>query len=140
MGASQIARGIREVWRVLVILLIAACVVMALWPGVLEFNAAIRGGIAAFFVGLAAKSLLMLAMRRRAGDATPPVALNSFLVMGYANSVAGILVGAGALWYGGVPGFMAAYAAFSFAWVWWWIGRKVAATPDDQGGKEQSLS
>ena len=140
MPPQQILPAIRVVWSALAILLLAACAVMALWPGGLEFNAAIRGGIAAFFVGLAAKSLLMLSMRRRAGEATPPVALNSFVVMGYANSVAGILVGAGALWYGGVPGFMAAYAAFSFAWVWWWIGRKVAAAQDDQAGKEQSLS
>ena len=62
MAPQQILRGIRVVWGVLQILLFAACAVMALWPGVLEFNAAIRGGIAAFFVGVAAKSSLLLAM------------------------------------------------------------------------------
>ncbi len=112
--------------------LYAACALAALWPGAFELNGAIRGGIAAFFAGRAVAASLLLIARRRSGEAERDRIVRSYLVSSYAYVTAGILVGAGALWYGGIRGFLAAYAAFSFVWIWWWIRGTFVKAREDQ--------
>ena len=109
------------------VLLYAACAVAALWPGVSDLNPGFRGGIAAFFAGKALASGLLLATRLRFGDVGPDRMLRYLVLQSYAYIAAGILIGAGALWYGGIKGFLGAYAAFSFAWAWFWLRRSLSA-------------
>jgi|SoiMetStandDraft_5_1073268.scaffolds.fasta_scaffold87701_2 hypothetical protein len=132
MMASDVARGVGTVWRLFVVLLYAACAIAALWPGLVEFNPAIRGGIAALFAGRAVADVLLFAVRRQSGAAKGDRIVRSYLVLSYAHVTAGILVGAGALWYGGMKGFLVAYAAFSFAWVWWWIRRTLSKVREEE--------
>ena len=127
MASRRIAQGFAAMWRAFVVLLYAACAVAALWPGVSDLNPAFRGGIAAFFAGKALASGLLLATRLRFGDVDPDRLRRGYLVQSYGYVAAGILVGAGALWYGGIKGFLGAYAAFSFAWVWFWIRGRLSA-------------
>ena len=100
---------------------------MVLWPGGLDLNVALRGGIAAFFAGRALASGFLLVTRLRFGDVDPDRLLRSFVVQSYGYVAAGILVGAGSLWYDGIKGFLGAYAAFSFAWAWFWLRRSLSA-------------
>ena len=109
------------------VLLQAGCAIGALWPGGLDLNAGLRGGIAALFAGKALASALLLVTRLRFGGVNPDHMLRSLLVQIYGYIAAGILVGAGALWYGGIKGFLGAYAAFSFAWAWFWLRRSLSA-------------
>ena len=127
MAPRRIARGFAVMWEVFVVLLFAGGAVVTLWPGVSDLNPAFRGGMAAFFAGKAVASGLVLASRLRSGGVDPDRLLRSFLVQSYGYVAAGILVGAGALSYGGMKGFLGAYAAFSFAWFWFWIRRKLSA-------------
>jgi hypothetical protein len=106
-----------------------ACTVIALW-GPLDLNAAFRGGLAAFFAGRAVVSVLLFSTRRQLTD--PGHLLRGYLILSYAYVAAGMLVGAGALLYGGMLGFLVAYAAFSFAWVWWWIRGSLSRTRAEQ--------
>jgi hypothetical protein len=110
----------------------AVCAVLALWPGTFELNAALRGGLAALFAGRAVAGALLFVARRRSGAAEQDRILRSYLVLSYAYVTSGILVGAGALWYGGLRGFMVAYAAFSFVWVAWWLRGVLAKAREEQ--------
>jgi hypothetical protein len=127
MAPPRIAQGFTVMWRAFVVLLQACGAVVALWPGVSDLNPAFRGGIAAFFAGKAVASALLLVARLRFGDVDPDRLVRSFIVQSYGYVAAGILVGAGALSYGGIKGFLGAYAAFSFAWVWFWIRGRLSA-------------
>ena len=118
--------------RVLLAFVYAACAIVALWPGVFELNAAIRGGIAAFFAGRAVASSLLFIAQRRARATELEHILRSYLVLSYAYVTGGILLGAGALRYGGMLGFAVAYAAFSIAWGWWWIRRTLLTAREEQ--------
>jgi hypothetical protein len=114
----------------ILILLYTAGAVFALLPGGFELNGAIRGGIAAFFLGRAVFSLLLMSPAG-SGPVERDRILRSYLVLSYAYVASGVLVGAGALWYGGILGFIAAYAAFSFVWIWFWIRGTLSAAPSD---------
>jgi hypothetical protein len=127
MAPRHIAQGFALVWRAFVVLLLAGGAIAVLWPGVSDLNPAIRGGIAAFFAGKAIASGLLFVTRLRFGGVDPDRLMRSFLVQIYGYIAAGILVGAGALWYGGIKGFLGAYAAFSFAWAWFWLRRSLSA-------------
>jgi hypothetical protein len=127
MAPRHVAQGFAVVWRAFVVLLQAGCAIGALWPGGLDLNAGLRGGIAALFAGKALASALLLVTRLRFGGVNPDHMLRSLLVQIYGYIAAGILVGAGALWYGGIKGFLGAYAAFSFAWAWFWLRRSLSA-------------
>ena len=127
MALPHIAQGLAVVWRSFVVLLQAGGAIAVLWPGASDLNPAIRGGIAAFFAGRALASGLLLVARVRFGGVDPDRLLRSFLVQSNGYVAAGILVGAGALWYGGIKGFLGAYAAFSFAWAWFWLRRSLSA-------------
>jgi hypothetical protein len=89
--------------------------------GDLGFNAAVRGGIAALFLGRAGVAATALFFRLRGGCIQPEPIARGLLMLRHGYVVSGVLVGVGALWFGGVPGFLVAYAAFSIAWFWWFI-------------------
>jgi hypothetical protein len=72
----------------------------------------------AFFAGRALALSVLLVTRLRFGVVGPDRMLRYLVLQSYTYIAAGILIGAGALWYGGIKGFLGAYAAFSFAWVW----------------------
>ncbi len=60
----------------------------------------------------------------------------TFLSDGYVASAT--LVGIGALWYGGVVGFLVAYAALSLAWIWHCVQRKLATERAHEQGTAAS--
>jgi hypothetical protein len=53
--------------------------------------------------------------------------VRGYAFLSYGYIAAGVLVGIGALWYGGVLGFLGAYAAFSIAWMWVWFSTKLSS-------------
>jgi hypothetical protein len=103
-----------------------ACAVAALWPGVLDFNIAVRGGVAAFFVGRAALKMMLFvgSFRPRIADSN---IIQGYHFLSYSYIVAGVLLGIGAAWHGSVIGYIVAYAAFSLAWVWFCINKSFAS-------------
>ncbi len=114
-----VGRGFAIVSRGLLMLVYLVCAVVALWPGLLEFNVAIRGGLAAFFLGKASLSAVFASARVRGSALQPEQVVQGFLLLSYGYVASGILVGIGALWFGGVVGFLVAYAALSLAWLWY---------------------
>lgn len=111
--------------------------VAALWPGVFDFNVAIRGGIAAFFLGRAALSVMSAVARFHGGSTHVDQIARGYLFLSYGYIAAGVLVGVGALWYGGILGFLVAYAAFSIAWLWFWFKKTLAS---DQAGERSEAA
>ena len=98
-----------------------ALAAFVLWPGNVDLNVALRGGIAAFFAGGAVTAFLPAVLLRAATSERDAVALRTLVVYMWLFVAAGILVGIGASWYGGVAGFIGAYVAFAFAWAWLWM-------------------
>ena len=120
-----VGRGFAVISHTLAIVVYLVCAVVALWPGLLEFNMAVRGGLAAFFLGRAGLSAVIASARARGEAMRPAHAVQGFLMLSYGYVASGILVGIGALWYGGVVGFLVAYAAFSLAWFWYWAKHRL---------------
>jgi hypothetical protein len=90
----------------------------------------LRVGLAVFAYSKAAFSFARLF-----GPSSGPLATQSFArgyrIMAIGYVTAGIVLGLGGLWYGGFAGLLGAYAAFSLAWVWFWISRRLATANGD---------
>src|SRR5688572_13850911 len=76
-----------------------ACAVAALWPGVLDFNIAARGGVAAFFVGRAALKMMFFVTSFSPQTADRNV-VRGYILLSYSYIAAGVLVAIGAAWHG----------------------------------------
>lgn len=128
-------RGLAVVAHALMALGYLGCAVVALWPGVLNFNAAIRGGVAAFFLGRAGLSAISVFRGTRGGAIRPEQVVRGYLLLSYGYVASSVLVGIGALWYGGVLGFLVAYAALSLAWIWYWVRKTLVSEPVGAQGR-----
>jgi len=118
---SPALRGLFGLARIAMMLGYVWCATTAVWPGVLDMNVAIRGGIAAFFLGQACSHAVFGVARMRGGDCEAERILRGYQLQWHGNIASGVLVGIGALWHGGAIGFLVAYAALSFAWFWYWV-------------------
>ncbi len=114
------------------------CSVVALWPGVLDFNTAVRGAVAAFFLGRASMSATSAFATTRGGAVLPEQIVRGYLLLSYGYVASGVLVGMGALYYGGVLGFLVAYAALSLAWLWYWLRKGLLFEPVDANGRVEA--
>ncbi len=85
--------------------------------------------LAALFFGKAALPLIQLVGIVKARRAEASLA-RGFRAMAIGYVAAGILIGVGAAWQRSFVGFLAAYAAVSFAWVWFWIIRQLSRASD----------
>ena len=99
--------------------------ILALWPGS-GLSLWLRGGLGAFSLGKAALALFQLRGEAK-GESIAVSAGRGIRAMALAYIAAGCIVGIGALWQRTFVGFLIAYAAFSFAWIWYWIRRGVGS-------------
>jgi hypothetical protein len=119
--AGSRLRGLRVVPSIVRAAVSLAAAAFVLWPGSVDLNVALRGGIAAFFAGGAVMAFVHVLALRAATPERDALALRTLVVYMWLFFAGSILVGMGALWYGGVLGFIGAYAAFAFAWAWFWL-------------------
>lgn len=106
--------------------------VTVLWTGS-DFGPWLRGGLGAFLLGKAALATFQ-GFGEVNGESIAVSTGRGVRAMAIANVVAGCLVGVGALWQRNFFGFLIAYGAFSFAWVWYLIRRRLAAEKNGHAG------
>ena len=106
--------------------LLAAMSLWAAWSDSLPWW--VGGAFAAMFLGKAAFSIFPLVgeLKARPGGVFFARGIRG-MAIGYI--AAGCFFGLGALWQRNFFGFLVAYGAFSFAWVWFFVLRKVSKTP-----------
>jgi hypothetical protein len=98
-----------------------------------SFGRWFQAGMGMFFLGKAALAAFQLTgeVKRESLEVSTGRGIRATAL---AYVAAGCLIGTGALWQRSFFGFLLAYGAFSFAWVWYWVGRCVGSKEDHGAG------
>jgi hypothetical protein len=102
-----------------------------------SFGRWVQAGLGMFFLGKATLAAFQLtgALKQESLEISTGRGVRA---MALAYITAGCLIGIGALWQHSFFGFLVAYGAFSFSWVWYWVGRRIW-TQDRQGAEARHL-